>query len=101
MWIAGLIGLLMMNAVRRYPEDGSAFKRQGAAYCENILKPQRQAIRPVGVQPMVAKADSEPGSKPVQKDRFKEDTPAEEEKCGDRANMKKAENNGRSPVNLV
>ena len=39
MRIAGLIGFLMMDAMRGDPENGSAFERQRAADGEEIFQP--------------------------------------------------------------
>src|SRR5260370_35833276 len=66
MRVAGLIGFLVVDSMCRNPENRSTLERQRAANGKKILKRQRHLIRPVSVQPMVAHADPEAGTHPVE-----------------------------------
>ncbi len=77
--IAGLIGFLVMDSMGRNPEDRSALERQRATNGKEILKSQRDLIRPMRVQPMVAHADAKASSHPVEKNGGRTSIPAEHE----------------------
>src|SRR5579864_8161736 len=67
--IAGQVGILVMNSMRGDPGNGSAFQGQRAADGEKILEAHRHLVGPVGVQAMVAHADSQAGGHPVEDNR--------------------------------
>ena len=54
-----LVGVLMVNAVRRYPGDWSTFECKRAAYGQEVLEPFRSLIAAVRQEPVVAHPDAE------------------------------------------
>ena len=64
MWVAGLVGFLMVNAVRGNPENRPAFQRQGSANREAILEPSRNSIGTMSMQAMITHADAKSGGHP-------------------------------------
>src|SRR5579863_501589 len=70
MRIAFVVGILMMNAMRGYPENRSAFKSQSCARSEDIFHPLRSSVTAMGEQPMVAHTDAQASRNPPQKHRY-------------------------------
>jgi hypothetical protein len=66
MRVAFLIGLLMMDAVRGDPEDGTAFKRQCSAEGEEVLDPFRGLVAAMGQEPVISHAYAEHSAGVVQ-----------------------------------
>ena len=87
-----------MDTVDSYPEQGAAFEGESAANGEEIFKPQRAFVATVGVEPMVAHADSEANCHPVKEDRDPESRPAEHKEGRDGTDMKSYEGDGGGPV---
>src|ERR1035438_4355315 len=77
----------MMHAVRGHPEDGAAFQRHGAEGGENVFQPQRNLVRPVRVQTVVAHADAEADRNVVQHGRHGQRLPTEHKESGDGSKM--------------
>lgn len=77
--IARLVGFLVMDSMRRNPEDRSALERQRGTNGKEMLKSQRDSIRPMRVQPMIAHADAKASSHPVEKNGGRTSIPAEHE----------------------
>ena len=67
--IAFAIRVLVMDAMRRDPEDRPAFERQRAAPREDVLDPLVGLVAPVGQQPVIAHADAEHAGDAVQDER--------------------------------
>jgi len=93
-----MIGFLMMDTMRGDPGDRTAFEGQTAADREKVFEQPRGPVRSVGVQPMIAQADTKAGRHPIQKDRDQEIPPTEHEERGDGAQMEQRHGNGRGPV---
>src|SRR5581483_7245293 len=91
----------MMNAVRCYPEDRSAFQRQGAADSQEILHPLRSLVPAMGKQAMIAHANSQASCDPPERERGNQGLPGEKEKRRHRAGVKCNHECGSDPVNLV
>ena len=66
--IAVLVGVLMMDAVRRDPEDRPAFERERPAQRQEVLDRFRGLEPAVGQQPVIADADAEADHDPVDDD---------------------------------
>ena len=77
--ISVMVGILMVDAMRRHPEDRSAFERQRSADREEIIQPQRDFVGPVSVQPVVSQAYSKAYRDPVQGHRDRKRAPTEHE----------------------
>ena len=58
--------ILMVNPVRRHPENRSAFERQGRAPGQEILHPLWRLVSTMGQQPVIAHADSQAARNPPQ-----------------------------------
>ena len=65
--IAVVVGVLVVDAVRRHPEDRPALERQRAADRQEVLEGLRRLVAAVRVQPVIAQADAEPDGHPVQR----------------------------------
>ena len=65
--IAGLVGELMMHAVRGHPEDRPALERQRGAGGEEILKPLGALETAMRQQAVIAESDAETAGYPVKK----------------------------------
>src|ERR1700743_2972808 len=98
MRVAVVIGLLMMNAMHRDPENRAALKRQGAADREEVFQPDRALVSAVRVQTVVSHADPETSSHPVKEERNQEAAPAEHEQRGECADVKQPDGNYDGPV---
>ena len=80
--IAVVVGVLVVHAVRRDPENRPAFERQRAADGQEVLERLRRLVAAVRVQPVIAEADAEADRHPVQHERDEQVRPAEEEQRG-------------------
>src|SRR5208282_360274 len=101
MRIAFLIGKLMMNAMRRHPEDRSAFESEGRTRGEEVFDPLRSLIAAMREQPVVGHADAQAPRNPPQEHRYKESFPGEEEECGNRPDVKQGHKGCGYPVDFV
>src|SRR5580692_9794685 len=99
--IAFVIGKLMMNAMRGYPEDWSAFKSQSCAGCEEIFDPLRSSVTAMREQPMVAHTNAQASRNPPEEHRHQKSFPGKEEECGNRPHMKQAHEGCGYPVDFV
>jgi len=77
--IARFVGVLVMDAMRADPGNGAAFERQCSANREEIFERQRYHEGTMSVQAMVAQADPEAGTHPVQYRSLKKNLPTEKE----------------------
>ena len=75
--IAVLVGVLVVHAVGRDPEDRPALERQCAADREEVLERFRGLVAAMRVQPVIAEADAEADREPVERQRDEEIRPAE------------------------
>jgi hypothetical protein len=67
-WIPFAIGELMMNAVRRHPENRATFERQRGANRQEVFHPFRGLVSAVRQQAVVTHANAEtPGNPPKEK----------------------------------
>ena len=96
-WVAFLVGVLMMLAVDGDPEDGSAFEREGGADGEEILHPFGRLVAAMGEESMVAHADAEASGDPPEKHGDEEGLPMEHEERGDGADVERNHDQEREP----
>src|SRR6187399_1847027 len=101
MRIAWLVRLLMVDAVRRDPENRAAFQSQSSADGEEVLEGLRNVIRTMRMQPVIAQADPEANRHPVNGHGDKHDLPTEHEERGDCAYVKQSKNNSADPIRPV
>ena len=64
--IAVAVGVLVVDAMRRDPENRPALERQRPADGQEVLEGLRRLVAAMGVQPVVAQADAEADGEPVQ-----------------------------------
>ena len=67
--VAFTVGLLMVDAMRRDPENRTAFERQRAAEGQEILDPFVGLVAAVRQQPVIRHADAEHAADEVQNQR--------------------------------
>jgi hypothetical protein len=101
MWIAGLVGFLMVNAVRGNPENRPAFQSQGSANRKEILQPSRNFIGSMGMQAMITHTDAQTSGHPEQKSSDCKTAPVEHKKCYESADMENRQSQNRGPVHLL
>src|SRR5579863_3812301 len=101
MRIAFLIGVLMMNAMGGYPEDGTALKGEGCANGKQVFDPLRGLIAAMSEQAVIAHADAKAAGDPPEKSCDQASLPAEVKQSGDGADMKSGHETGRNPVYFV
>src|ERR1700722_20625798 len=82
MWIAILIGILMMNAVRSHPENRTTFEGERGANRQEILNPFRSLVSAVREQAVVSHANAQAAGNPPQEHRDKQCLPGEEKQSG-------------------
>ena len=90
MRIAFLIGELMMDAVRRHPENRPAFERERRANGQEILHPLRRLISAMREQPVITHADAQAARNPPQEHRDEQSLPGEKEERRYRAHVKRS-----------
>src|SRR5690242_9214600 len=82
MWIAFNVSILVMDAVRRHPEERSAFQRQGRAHRQKILKPFVGFESAMRQQSVIRHTNAQAAGHPPQKKEHKKRLPGEhEERC--------------------
>ena len=58
MWIARLVGELVVQPVHTHPVDGAALQRHGAAGGDDILQPARHCVTAMRQQTVIADGDA-------------------------------------------
>src|SRR5882724_6474103 len=101
MRITVLVRVLMMNAVRGYPENWSTFERQSRAYGQEILHPLGSFVAAMGEQPVIAHTDAQTPRHPPEEHRDQQRLPGEEKDGGDCAQMKCGHEAGCDPVDFA
>src|SRR5512140_3030963 len=79
MRIARLVRFLMVNSMGSDPENGSAFQSHGPATREEVYQKSGALLRRVGMQAMIAHADSQANGHPVEENRDGQGAPCEHE----------------------
>ena len=101
MRITHLVGVLVMDAVDRRPEDRSTLKRHRATHCEEIFEPSRNLIGPMRMESVVAHADPPAATNPVKHHCDNDGIPRREEQCGDSKDVKNYHHRRRHPTELA
>lgn len=94
MWIAFLVGVLVMNAVRGDPEYRSTFKSQGSAQRKKIFHPLWSFVAAMRQQTVVAHADTEASGDPPQNERQQQRFPTKHEERSQRSDMEEEQEKG-------
>ena len=98
MRVAFLVRILVMNAVRGYPEDRAAFQSERGADRQTIFEPLGSPIAAVRQQAVIAHADSQAARNPVKKERDEKRIPREEEQRRYGADVKQHHEGGSDPI---
>jgi hypothetical protein len=101
MRVAVLVGVLVVHAVRRHPEDGAPLERERAAHREEVLECFRCLVAAVRMQPVIPEADTKADGHPVQDEGDEDIGPREEEERGNGAHMEQRHEDGRDPVDVA
>jgi hypothetical protein len=83
--IAFHVSILVMDAMRRYPEKRAAFKRQRGTDCDEIFEPLIRLESTVREQPVIRNANAQTPGNPPQKQRDEKSLPGKHKKRRDRA----------------
>jgi hypothetical protein len=101
MGIAFVVGVLMVDAMGGYPEDGTAFKGETAAHGNEVLDPLGGSVAAVGEQAMVGHADADVDGEEIHDDEDGQVGPGEEEEGGDGSDVEGAHGDGGDPVDAA
>jgi hypothetical protein len=99
--IAFLIGVLMMDAMGGYPEDGTALEGEAAAHGDEVLDPLGGAVAAVGEQAMVSHANADVDGEEIHDDEGGQVSPGEEEEGSDGSDVEGTHRDGGDPVDAA
>ena len=100
-WVAFVVGVLMVDAMGGYPEDGTALEREAAAHGDEVLDPLGGAVAAVGEQAVVGHADADVDREEVHDDEGGEIFPGEEEEGCDGSDVEEPHGDGGDPVDAA
>src|ERR1044071_7646159 len=103
-WRVGItffVGKLMVNTMRRDPENRATLKCEGPADRQRVLDPFRRLVSTMRQQPVISHSDSQAAGDPPQYRDCNECFPTEKEKCGERADMERHHESGCYPIDLI
>ena len=93
------VGVLVVDPVRGYPSDWSAFKGKRPADRQKMFHPLRRFVAAVGKQAVVTHANAETSGDPPEKKPEGQRFPSKKEQRGDRADMKCQHEKRCGPIN--
>ncbi len=99
--VALLVRILVMNAVRGHPENGSAFERERPANGQKILDPFRGFVPAMREQAVVAHADAQTAGNPPKHNCREKRLPAKKEKRSHGSNMKRDHEESRDRIHRL
>ena len=99
--VAFVVGVLMVDAMSGYPEDGTAFEREAAAHGDEVLDPLGGSVAAVGEQAMIGHADADVDGQEVHDEEDSQVGPGEEEEGSDGSDVEGAHGDGRDPVDAA
>ena len=85
--IAFYVSILVMDAMRGYPEKWAAFQGQRGTDCDEIFEPFMGLETAVREQPVICNANAKAPGNPPQKQRDEKRLPRKHKECCDRAYM--------------
>ena len=86
--IAFLVAELVMDAMRRHPEDRSALKRQRGEDGHDVFEPLGNLVAAMREQAVIAHADAHVDGQHIEDRHDQQTLPAEEEESSQRAHVK-------------
>jgi hypothetical protein len=99
--IAGLVAVLMMNAVDSNPEDRSAFERERGADSEEVFNPLGSLEAAMREQAVIADADAEVDGQDPKDGCDCQTAPTEVEERGDCADVEGGDKAGGDPIDAT
>jgi len=99
--IACLVGVLMMDAVGSYPEDGPAFEGEAATSGDEVLQPTRCLVAAMGEQAVVGHANANVDGEEVHHEKAGQVFPRKEEEGGDGSDVEEPHGDGCDPVDAT
>src|SRR6266700_3066239 len=101
MRVAFDVSILVMDAMRRYPEKRSAFQCQSGADGEEIFHPLRRLVTAVREQPVISHADTKASGNPPQYNSDRQRFPGEHEERNDCSNVECAHEKSCHPADWL
>ena len=101
MWVAFLVGVLMVNAVSGYPEDRATFERETAAHGDEVFDPLGNFITAMGQQAVIRHADADVDREEVHDQEDGKIFPREEEERSDGSDVEETHGDGGDPVDAA
>src|SRR5260370_28160940 len=96
-----LVRELVMLTMDGHPQQRAAFQSRHAADGEEVLKPLGCRVGALGEQPVITDAEADAPGDPVQKDRYEQPPPGEEEECGHSAAVTQRQHRRNRPVQSI
>ena len=100
-WVAFLIGVLMVDAVGGYPEDRASLEGETTAHGDEVLDPLGRSVAAMGEQAMVRHSDTYINREEVHDGEGGQILPGEEEESSDGADVEEAHGDGGDPVDAA
>lgn len=100
-WVAFVVGVLVMDAMGGYPEDRTALEREAAAHGDEVLDPLGNPVAAMGEQAVVGHADADVDREEVHHEEDSQIFPREEEEGSDRSDVEEPHGNGGDPVDTA
>ena len=100
-WVALVVGVLMVDAMGGDPEDGASLEGHGPAGGDEVFEPLGNAVAAMGEQAMVGHADADVDGEEVHDGEGGEVLPGEAEEGGDGPNVEEDHDGGGDPVDAA
>ena len=101
MRIADMVAVLVMYAMRGYPEHWATFQRRGGKDRHHIFQPLRDSVAAMRQQAVVTHSDADIDRQHIGHDEDRQGAPAKEEEGGNRSSMKDGQKDGGCPGHAV
>src|SRR5271170_3893154 len=96
-----MVGVLVMNAMGGYPEDGTTFKREAAAHGDEVLDPLGNSVAAMGKQAVIGHANADVDREEVHHEEDSQIFPGEEKEGSDRSDVEEPHGDGGDPVDAA
>ena len=100
MWVTFLVRVLVMDAMRGYPKNRPALKRESRTDGEKVFHPFRSFVATMREQAVIAHSDAEASGDPPQESRNQECLPRKEKKCSNCTYVKSGHKESCDPIHL-
>jgi hypothetical protein len=99
--VAFVVGMLVVDAVGRDPEDRATLEREGATDRQEVLHPLGGLVATMGQQAVIGHADAEAAGNEPHDDRGQHGAVVDVEKGGDGTDVERRHRDDRDPVVAV